>query len=175
MYYALRATFFRQVGLRVVPAISLIIGLLMISLSAPLLGQSLQKAPNAEVFSLTPTPGPFTEPGIAIDPNNSQQVVAVYQDNAHASYSQDAGHTWHEAESVAPQNYRVSGDVSTTFDNAGHAFICYIAFDKLGTFNYWAHDARAMGYSFGARSMGAKPGRRKCGSQRVRYKSGNSV
>jgi BNR repeat-like domain len=145
MYYALRATFFRQVGLRVVPAISLIIGLLMISLSAPLLGQSLQKAPNAEVFSLTPTPGPFTEPGIAIDPNNSQQVVAVYQDNAHASYSQDAGHTWHEAESVAPQNYRVSGDVSTTFDNAGHAFICYIAFDKLGTFNYWAHNASRNG------------------------------
>src|ERR1700734_2605544 len=150
MCYALRATFFRQIRLRVVPAISLIIGLLiigllMISFSTPLLGQSLEKAPNGEVFSLTPTPGPFTEPGIAINPNNSQQVVAVYQDNAHASYSLNAGHTWHAAESVAPQNYRVSGDVSTTFDNQGHAFICYIAFDKLGTFNYWAHNASRNG------------------------------
>jgi hypothetical protein len=150
MCYALRATFFRQVGLRVVPGTSLIIGLLivsllMISLSTPLLGQTLQKAPGAEVFFLTPTPGPFTEPGIAINPNNSQQVVAVYQDNAHASYSLNAGHTWHAAESVAPQNYRVSGDVSTTFDNQGHAFICYIAFDKLGTFNYWGHNASRNG------------------------------
>ncbi len=136
MSYALRATFFRQNGLRVVvPALALIIGL-----SASLLGQSLEKVPGAEVFSLTPTRGSFTEPGIAINPNNSRQVVAVFQDNAHASYSQDAGHTWHAAEGVAPQNYRVSGDVSTTYDNQGHAIICYIAFDKLGTFNYWAHD-----------------------------------
>ncbi len=136
MPYTFRATFFRQNGLRVaVPALALIIGL-----STSLLGQTLEKAPGSEVFSLTPTRGPFTEPGIAINPNNSQQVVAVFQDNAHASYSQDAGHTWHGAESVAPPNYRVSGDVSTTFDNQGHAFICYIAFDKLGTFNYWAHD-----------------------------------
>ncbi|MFZ0296156.1 MAG: hypothetical protein WAL52_21270, partial [Candidatus Sulfotelmatobacter sp.] len=115
MSYALRATFFRQNGLRVVvPALALIIGL-----SASLLGQNLEKAPGAEVFSLTPTIGPFTEPGIAINPNNSRQIVAVFQDNAHASYSQDSGKSWHAAEGVAPQNYRVSGDVSTTYDNQG--------------------------------------------------------
>lgn len=76
---------------------------------------------------------------------NPQQVVAVYQDNAHAAYSQDAGKTWQTAEGVDPKNYRVSGDVSTAFDNQGHAFICYIAFDKLGTFNYWAHGATRNG------------------------------
>ena len=124
---------------------TIVIFAVVLSLSALLCGQVLPKAPGAEVFTLTPTPGFFTEPAIAIDPNNSQQVVAVFQDNVHASYSQDAGHTWHAAEGVAPGNYKVSGDVSTAFDGQGHAFVCYMAFDKLGTFNYWAHNASRMG------------------------------
>jgi Neuraminidase (sialidase) len=49
------------------------------------------------------------------------------------------------ANGVAPSNYKISGDVSTAFDNHGHAFICYIAFDKLGTFNYWGHNATRNG------------------------------
>ncbi len=106
--------------------------------------EDLPKAPHSEVFTLTPTPGPFTEPSIAVNPANPQQVVAVFQDNAHAAYSQDAGHTWH-VEDTSPKNYKVSGDVSTAFDNQGHAFVCYIAFDKLGTFNYWAHGATRNG------------------------------
>jgi hypothetical protein len=107
--------------------------------------ETLQKTPGAQVFTLTPASGPFTEPGIAVNPGNPQQVVGVFQDNAHASYSQDAGRTWLLAEGVDPKNYRVSGDVSVAFDNQGHAFICYIAFDKLGTFNYWAHGATRNG------------------------------
>ena len=107
--------------------------------------QELPKAPQAHVFALTPAPGYFTEPGVAVNPANPQQVVAVFQDNAHANYSRDAGETWQVAEGVDPKNYRVSGDVSTVFDNQGHAFICYIAFDKLGTFNYWAHGATRNG------------------------------
>jgi len=94
---------------------------------------------------LTPTPGYFTEPSVAINPENPQQVVAVFQDNARASYSQDSGHTWQAAEGVAPPNYRVSGDVSAAYDGQGHAFICYIAFDKLGTFDYWGHNASRNG------------------------------
>jgi len=113
------------------------------SLLAP--AEDLSKAPKSQVFNLTPTPGYFTEPGIAVNPENPQQVVAVFQDNAHAAYSQDAGQTWQVADGVDPKNYRVSGDVSTVFDNQGHAFICYIAFDKLGTFNYWAHGASRNG------------------------------
>ena len=107
--------------------------------------QDLPKAPNAQVFTLTPTPGFFTEPGIAVNPTNPQQVVAVFQDNAHTAFSWDGGRTWQPAEGVDPKNYRVSGDVSVAFDNQGHAFICYIAFDKLGTFNYWAHGATRNG------------------------------
>lgn len=105
----------------------------------------LQRAPGAEVFALTPKPGYFTEPAITVNPNNPKQVVAVFQDNAHAAYSDDAGQSWHVAEGVEPPNYRVSGDVSTAFDNQGHAFICYMAFDKLGTFNYWGHNSSRNG------------------------------
>jgi len=108
-------------------------------------GQDLPKAPQSQIFPLTTTVGAFTEPAIAVNPGNPQQVVGVFQDNVHASYSQDAGHTWQLAENVDPKNYRVSGDVSLAFDNQGHAFVCYIAFDKLGTFNYWAHGATRNG------------------------------
>jgi len=109
------------------------------------LAQDLPKVPQAHVFTLTPQPGFFTEPSIAVNPRNPQQVVAVFQDNAQAAYSTDAGATWQAAEGVAPKDYRVSGDVSVTFDNQGHALICYIAFDKLGSFNYWAHGATRNG------------------------------
>jgi hypothetical protein len=116
-------------------------------LGAPLhfVGQDLPKAPQSQVFTLTPTPGDFTEPAIAVNPTNPRQVVGVFQDNAHAAYSRDAGHSWQLAEGVDPKNYRISGDASVAFDNQGHAFICYIAFDNLGTFNYWAHGATRNG------------------------------
>ncbi len=139
---ARRTPFSRQLSRSIATLAALVA---FIGVATSLYGQALPKAPGAEVFSLTPTPGPFTEPGIAVNPNNPQQVVAVFQDNAHASYSEDAGRTWHAAEGVASANYKVSGDVSTAFDNLGHAFICYIAFDKLGTFNYWSHGATRNG------------------------------
>ena len=107
--------------------------------------QEMPKAPQAQVFTLTREPGFFTEPSVAVNPQNPRQVVAVFQDNVRAAYSQDAGHAWTLAENVDPKNFRISGDVSTTFDNQGHAFVCYIAFDQLGSFNYWAHGATRNG------------------------------
>lgn len=105
---------------------------------------SLGAPPSARVIALT-NPGPFSEPGVAIDPLDPTHVVAVYQTNAHASYSRDGGATWTPAAGTAPPDYRVSGDVSVTFDNRGHAILCYIAFDKLGTPEYWAHNATRNG------------------------------
>jgi hypothetical protein len=107
--------------------------------------QALPKAPKAEVSTVTPKPGFFTEPSIAVNPSNPQQVVAAFQDNAHIAYSIDAGRHWQLAKGIEPPNYRVSGDVSVTFDKAGRAYICYIAFDKLGTFNYWGHNSSRNG------------------------------
>lgn len=105
----------------------------------------LPMAPGAAVTTISPQPGTWTEPGVAVNPQNPQEVVAVFQYIAQAAYSTDAGRTWKLASGVPAANYAMSGDVSTVFDNKGHALICYISFDKLGTMNYWAHGATRNG------------------------------
>lgn len=107
--------------------------------------QSLPQPAGSAVTTITPAPGFFSEPSIAINPNNPQQVAAAYQDNAHIAYSADAGKHWTIASGIAPADYRVSGDVSVTYDNKGHAIICFMAFDKLGSFNYWGHNSSRNG------------------------------
>lgn len=106
---------------------------------------SLPRPPHAKLVTLNSTPGYFTEPSIAINPSNPSQIIAAFQDNAHIAYSRDEGRQWQIATGVAPPDYRVSGDVSAAYDNKGRAFICYIAFDQLGTHNYWAHGATRNG------------------------------
>jgi hypothetical protein len=114
-------------------------------LAASAAAQTLPKAPGAEVTTLTPVPGTWSEPGVAVNPLNPKQVVVVYQFPAHAAYSDDAGRTWKIATGVKPPQYRMSGDVSTVFDNKGHALIGCIAFNQLGSFNYWGHGATKNG------------------------------
>ena len=140
--------FCRQVFVPVSPGVirrGLLAGLVLGVFATLALSQSLPPAPGAAVTTVTPRPGSFTEPSIAINPENPRQIVAAYQDNAHIAYSSDAGAHWNIATGIAPSDYRVSGDVSVTYDNKGHAIICYMAFDKLGTFNYWAHNASRNG------------------------------
>src|SRR5256714_12947594 len=122
-----------------------LLSILMLAPGFPALSQTLPKAPHSQITTITPKPGFFTEPSIAINPANPQQVVAAYQDNAHIAYSVDAGRHWQLATGVESTKYRVSGDVSVPFDNEGRAYICYIAFDKLGTYNYWAHNSSRNG------------------------------
>jgi len=98
----------------------------------------------------------YSEPSVAIDPTNPQQLIAAYQVNASVAYSADAGKTWTIAENTAPDDYRRSGDVSVAYDRQGHAFLCYIAFDKLGTENYWARGATRNGVFVRRSSDGGK-------------------
>ena len=112
----------------------------------------LPQAPESSVQTLTPKPGFFTEPGVAINPRDPNQVAVAFQDNAHIAYSVDAGKNWQIAVGTEPPNYRVSGDVSVAYDNLGHAILCYMAFDKLGTFNYGGHNSSRNGL-FIRRSM----------------------
>ncbi len=99
---------------------------------------ALPRAPQAQVTTLT-APGYFSEPSVAVNPINPQQVVVAYQNQASIAYSTDAGEHWEHAANTTPKEFKVSGDVSVTYDNQGHAILCSIAFDKLGTFNYWGH------------------------------------
>ncbi len=111
---------------------------------------SLPRAPGAKIADIS-QPARFSEPGIAINPNNPAQLVVVYQGgmavqgSANASYSADGGTTFTLAEGTRAQDWRVQGDVTTTFDNKGHAFLCYLAFDHLGTTSYWAKGAGRNG------------------------------
>lgn len=107
--------------------------------------QQLPPAPGGRVVNLTRSAGYFNEPSIAVNPKNPQQLAAAYQVNASVAYSEDAGRTWQLASGTVPSDYRVSGDVSITYDNRGHAILCYIAFDRLGTHNYWGHNATRNG------------------------------
>ena len=102
-------------------------------------------APKAHLNDVTPKPGFFNEPAIAVNPKNPQQLVTAWQVPASVAYSQDGGRTWKLAEGTAPKEYKVSGDVSITYDEQGRAVLCYIAFDKLGTTNYWAQGATRNG------------------------------
>jgi hypothetical protein len=105
----------------------------------------LAPAPGAQVTTLNRRPGYFSEPSVAINPLNPRQVVVAFQVGAQIAYSEDAGEHWQLAAGTRPKNYRVSGDVSVAYDNKGNAILCYIAFDKLGTYNYWAHGATRNG------------------------------
>lgn len=107
--------------------------------------QALQAAPGAKVVTLSPRGGFFNEPSVAINPKNPNQIVAAFQSPAKVSYSDDSGEHWQLAAGTSPTNYVVSGDVSITYDILGHAILCYIAFDKLGTAQYWAHNATRNG------------------------------
>ena len=124
--------------------------LLFIGLSVALAESPLPPAPNASIVNIS-SPARYSEPSIAVNPKNPDQVVAVYQGGvavqggATAAYSTDAGRTFKIAEGTKPVGWRVAGDVSTTFDNKSHAFLCYLAFDRLGTTSYWAHNAGRNG------------------------------
>ncbi len=107
--------------------------------------QGLPPPPGARVVTISPRPGFFNEPSVALDPNNPSHIAAAFQSPAAVSYSQDAGSNWQLASGVAPSDYKVSGDVSIAYDILGHAILCYIAFDKLGTAQYWAHNATRNG------------------------------
>jgi hypothetical protein len=109
------------------------------------IGQELPLAPHAHVLSVSPQGGHFSEPGIAINPRNPKQIVVVFQGGkrvqgtATAAYSIDGGQTFALGTGTDSPDWKVLGDVTTTFDNSGSAYLCSIAFDKLGTSSYWAH------------------------------------
>src|SRR5260370_34954789 len=92
---------------------------------------TLPLAPGAKVTDLMSKPGFFNEPSIAVNPKNPEQLVAGYQINASAAYSNDGAQIWSKAERAAPMHYKVSGDVSVGRRAAGAAQLRYIAFDAL--------------------------------------------
>ncbi len=125
----------------------------LLLLCAPLLclSQVLPPAPNLHLNIVSPSGGHYTEPSIAINPSNHDQILVVFQGGkyaqgtATAAWSIDGGKTFTPSTGTSAPDWKVLGDVTTTFDNSGAAYLCSIAFDKLGTTSYWAHGAGRNG------------------------------
>src|SRR5947209_6398681 len=118
------------------PGITLLVSLVVASAAQSPRGPlPLPLAPGANVVTIAPAGGNYTEPSIAINPKDPRQVIAVYQGgqfaqgSASAAYSTDGGRTFAVASGTKPADWKVAGDVTTTFDNKGRAFLCYLAFD----------------------------------------------
>ncbi|HEV2386301.1 MAG TPA: sialidase family protein [Candidatus Acidoferrales bacterium] len=104
----------------------------------------LPPAPGRWVVPISSV-GRYTEPAIAVDPANPLHLAAAFQGNAAVAYSTDGGRTWTLARGTASTRYKSSGDVAIAYDNHGHAILCYITLDQLGTSQYWGHDATRNG------------------------------
>jgi hypothetical protein len=104
----------------------------------------LALAPGAHVVTISPQNVHGTEPSIAVNPNDPNQVVAAFQP-ATIAYSTDGAQTFNIAALSPVSGWRGGGDVSVTFDNAGQAYLCTLHFDKLGSVSYWAHGAGRNG------------------------------
>lgn len=78
---------------------------------------------------ITP-PGYNNETSIAIDPANTQQLVAGWQVPATAGWSTDGGATWKWERLPGTASWQLSGDPMVAFDGDGHAYVVYIAFDR---------------------------------------------
>lgn len=119
-------------------------------------------APKAIIVDVSDSHSRFSEPGIAINPNNPSQIVIVYQGGNQiqalgaAAYSADSGRTFTVAKGTAIRDWHVVGDVTTAFDNHNRAFWCYIVFDRLGTSSYWAHNVSRNGIFVRSSSDGGK-------------------
>jgi hypothetical protein len=98
-----------------------------------------------KVFTITEQAGFHNEPAIAVNGMNPTQAFVAYQSHASVAFTQDGGASWKPATGTASTDYKVSGDVAATYDKHGAAILCYIAFDKLGTENYWARGATRNG------------------------------
>jgi hypothetical protein len=105
----------------------------------------LQRAPGARVVTVTAAAGPWSEPGIALDPRDRSRILAVYQGPASGAYSTDSARTFSPAGTIAPTDWKRAGDVSTTFDDKGNVYVSYLTFDRLGTPSYWRHGAGRNG------------------------------
>ena len=113
--------------------------------AASALGQTpLPPASHRHVVTVSPEDRHGSEPSIALNPNNPDQVVAAFQP-ATIVYSTDGGQTFSPAELPSVQGWPGGGDVSVAFDNKGHAYLSTLHFEKLGSMSYWAHGAGKNG------------------------------
>jgi hypothetical protein len=102
----------------------------------------LPPAPGAHVVTITPPGQTSSEPSIAVNPNNPNQVVGVA--GRWAAYSTDGGLTFTPV-LPAGEEGRAGGDCSLAFDDKGNVFISFLSIQKNGLPGYWGHGPGANG------------------------------
>jgi hypothetical protein len=70
------------------------------------------------------------ETSIAINPTRPANVIVTYQVPATAAWSQDGGRSWQAQALPGTDRFQLAGDPLVLFDGDGHAYACYIAFDR---------------------------------------------
>ena len=103
---------------------------------------ALPRAPGAHVVTITPSGETASEPAIAVNPNNPNQVVGAA--GRSAAYSTDGGRTF-TAVRPAGENGRAGGDVSLTFDDKGQLFLSFLWIERNGLPGYWGRGPGANG------------------------------
>lgn len=113
-----------------------------VALLAPVLAAqaSLPRAPGARVVTVSRPEHRAAEPGIALDPNHPERIIAAYG-GPWVAFSTDSGATFSLAPQVAAEGVIGGGDVSVAYDDAGAAYLSFLTSEGLGTPSYWAHHA----------------------------------
>jgi len=122
----------------------LLAALVLAGAGAPLVhaASPLASAPAAHVVTVSPQGTVATEPAIAVNPREPQDVVAV--GGRWAAYSNDGGNTFTPVRLVGDEQ-RPLGDVSLAFDQRGRLYLSYLTIEKNGLPGYWAHGVRGNG------------------------------
>jgi len=102
----------------------------------------LERAPGAHVVTITPAGETGSEPAIAVNPNNLNQVVGV--GGRWAAYSTDGGRTFQSVQPHAGSN-RTGGDPSLAFDDKGNVLLSFLWIQRNGLPSYWGHGPGANG------------------------------
>jgi hypothetical protein len=102
----------------------------------------LPRAPGAHVVTITPPGQTGSEPAIAINPFNPNQVVGVA--GRWAAFSTDGGRTFTPVQ-PAGEGGRGGGDPSLAFDDKGNVFFSFLSILKNGLPSYWGHGPGANG------------------------------
>jgi len=101
----------------------------------------LPPVPGAHIVTITPPGQTGSEPAIAVNPADPDQVVGAA--GRWAAYSIDGGRTFTP---VQPGGETVrAGDPSLAFDDKGNLFYCFLSILKNGLPGYWGHGPGANG------------------------------
>jgi hypothetical protein len=85
----------------------------------------LPRAPGAHIVTITPSGQSGSEPAIAVNPKNPNQVVGA-AGGRWAAYSTDGGRTFTPVQPAGEEG-RAGGDVSLAFDDKGCVFLSFLS------------------------------------------------